>query len=376
MYSEEEPGIPSSKGEKEMLYNTWNILKNAKETPLRHVVDVKCTVAKTLNATDVCPDDPRDSQSHRTLIFKSYRRLEDIGSAVRFHTVFVDAVRAHHCMYEASKILHGDIGVNNIMWCEGRDGQPVGVLCDWDLAEGHTDGDVKAARPELRDTAGDQLCSSNLSAQRSMDLCMEQSTVRHAGQSTGQALNPIDVASPDEKPETPMPKPRYRTGTGPFMALDLLRPGPPPLHKYRHDLESFFYIYITFAAAYDPPKRYLGKIMQWQQESLVAIGDEKHDFLLEMHTVDQILNPKLVHDEFKPLLDQSSFLMALHEAFGTIETLASQVDHSVYQRTKAIRRGLPTDKFDAQIMKVEKERDKQMTYSKFMEILTEPEDIK
>ncbi|KZT63409.1 hypothetical protein DAEQUDRAFT_733859 [Daedalea quercina L-15889] len=159
------------------------------------------------------------------------------------------------------------------------------------------------------------------------------------------------------------------------MALDLLRDGPPPLHKYRHDLESFFYIYITFAAVYNPPKRYLGKIMQWQQESLIAIGDEKCRFLTKMHTVDQILNPKLVHDEFKPLLDQSSFLMALYDAFEKIERLASQVDCSVNQRTKAIRRGLPTAKLDAEIMKVEKERDEEMTYSKFMEILKEPEDM-
>ncbi|KZT70792.1 hypothetical protein DAEQUDRAFT_724931 [Daedalea quercina L-15889] len=160
------------------------------------------------------------------------------------------------------------------------------------------------------------------------------------------------------------------------MALDLLRTGAPPPHKYRHDLESFFYIYITFAAVYDPPKRYLGKIMQWQQESLIAIGHEKHDFLVNVQTFDQILNRKIVHDEFKPLLDQSSFLMALHDAFGTIETLAPQVSHSVYQRTMAIRRGWPTAKLDAKIMKMEKERDEHwMTYSKFIEILKEPEDM-
>ncbi|KZT64187.1 hypothetical protein DAEQUDRAFT_732987 [Daedalea quercina L-15889] len=104
------------------------------------------------------------------------------------------------------------------------------------------------------------------------------------------------VVSPDEKQETPMPRPRYRAGTGLFMALDLLPPGPPPLHKYRHDLESFFYIYTTFAAAYDPPKRHLGKIMQWQQESLIAIGDEKRRFLTKMHTLDQTLNRKILHE--------------------------------------------------------------------------------
>ncbi|KZT63240.1 hypothetical protein DAEQUDRAFT_770792 [Daedalea quercina L-15889] len=276
------------------------------------------------------------------------------------------------------------------MWYEGRDGQPVGVLCDWDLAEDHTGGDVKAARPELRKTAGGQPSLSK-SAQRSMGLRTEQSTDRPAGpstgpptgtstgtstgQATGQASNPIDVASPDEKQETPMPKPRYRTGTGPFMALDLLRTGPPPLHKYRHDLESFFYIYSTFAAAYDPPKRHLGNIMQWQQESLIAIGDEKRRFLLEMHTLEQTLNPKIVHDDFKPLLDRRSFLMILHVAFGKIETLGIQVIHNEYTRLVNIRVGLPTDELDSEIMETEKKRDSIMTYSKFMEILKQPEDI-
>ncbi|KZT63411.1 hypothetical protein DAEQUDRAFT_134256 [Daedalea quercina L-15889] len=392
MHSEEEPGIPSSKvacphvsaackGDKEMYCNTWNSLKSSKETLFR---DVKYTVTKTTeemglpHTMDIFPGGPRDSQANRNLILKSYRRLEDIGSAGHFHAAFVDAVCTHHCMYEASKTLHGDIGVNNIMWDEGRDGQPVGVLCDWDLAENDIDGDVKAAQFEHCGNAGDQPSTSK-SAKRSMGSRTDQSTDRPASQATGrataQASNPIDVASPDEKQETSMSKPRYRTGTGPFMALDLLRDGPPPLHKYRHDLESFFYIYITFAAVYDPPKRYLGKIMQWQQESLSAIGDEKHKFLMKMQTVDQILNPKLVHDEFKPFLDQRSFLMVLHAAFAKIESLNDRIIYSEYTRLVNIRMGLPTDELDSKIMKTEEKRDSYMTYSKFMEILNQPEDI-
>ncbi|KZT70794.1 hypothetical protein DAEQUDRAFT_724933 [Daedalea quercina L-15889] len=84
-------------------------------------------------------------------------------------------------MYEASKTLHGDIGVNNIMWCEGPDEQSVGVLCDWDLAEDHIDGDVKAARSEHCGNAGDQRGTSK-SAKRSMGLRADQSTAQPAGQ--------------------------------------------------------------------------------------------------------------------------------------------------------------------------------------------------
>lgn len=42
----------------------------------------------------------------------------------------------------------------------------------------------------------------------------------------------------------------HRTGTGPFMALDLLGKEP-PVHLYRHDLESLFYVLIWAAVHYD-----------------------------------------------------------------------------------------------------------------------------
>ncbi|KZT69617.1 hypothetical protein DAEQUDRAFT_726605, partial [Daedalea quercina L-15889] len=80
-----------------MVYNTWNGLKSTKETPFRRVVDIRYTATKTTeemglpHTMDIFPDDPRDPQASRNLILKSYRRLEDIGSAERFHAVFVDA---------------------------------------------------------------------------------------------------------------------------------------------------------------------------------------------------------------------------------------------------------------------------------------------
>lgn len=42
----------------------------------------------------------------------------------------------------------------------------------------------------------------------------------------------------------------HRTGTAPFMALDLLGERP-PTHLYRHDLESLFYVLIWAAVHYD-----------------------------------------------------------------------------------------------------------------------------
>jgi hypothetical protein len=54
-------------------------------------------------------------------------------------------------------------------------------------------------------------------------------------------VNDWDVASHlDDKGEVPTSTARHRTGTIPFMACDLLV-DEPPVHIYRHDLESFFY---------------------------------------------------------------------------------------------------------------------------------------
>jgi hypothetical protein len=47
---------------------------------------------------------------------------------------------------------------------------------------------------------------------------------------------------------------RHRTGTVPFMAMELLHKNP-PAHLYRHDLESFFYILVWAAIHYDIPRK-------------------------------------------------------------------------------------------------------------------------
>jgi hypothetical protein len=43
-----------------------------------------------------------------------------------------------------------------------------------------------------------------------------------------------------------------RTGTTPYMAIDLLETSPPPVHLYRHDLESLVYVMFTVACPGNP----------------------------------------------------------------------------------------------------------------------------
>jgi hypothetical protein len=98
-------------------------------------------------------------------------------------------------LFEVPKILHRDISQHNLM-LRKEDDKIHGVLNDLDLA---VDADVKSASS------------------------------------------------------------KHRTGTKPFMAIDLLRPDP-PMHMYRHDLESIFYVVVWITSRFhngeeisDPP---------------------------------------------------------------------------------------------------------------------------
>ena len=64
-------------------------------------------------------------------------------------------------------------------------------------------------------------------------------------------LNDWDLAAKvDEKGDIPISQRCFRTGTKPFLSLNLLQTPSPP-HHYRHDLESFFWILIWAALHYD-----------------------------------------------------------------------------------------------------------------------------
>ena len=64
------------------------------------------------------------------------------------------------------------------------------------------------------------------------------------------------------------------------MPLELLRKGVIPRHKYRFDLESFFWLLVWFCIAFDPnnPGKY--KQTPFDNDNLFAIGKEKHEFLM------------------------------------------------------------------------------------------------
>ncbi|TFY55594.1 hypothetical protein EVJ58_g8148 [Rhodofomes roseus] len=351
--------------EDRMIRTVRQQLAAKKPKYLDYIVDLKCAVTKSIEemglprvAMGIIPEE-QDLRVCRTLILKRYQRLEAIGSAQGFHIVFVDVVRAHHWVYETSKILHRDISINNIMWFI-KDGQVIGVLCDWDLAEDHSNGDVQSV---LKAAASASWLSWITGGAKTVNPSNEPQSQPDAEQVPGSTSAPLEGDH--------MQKPRYRTGTGPFMALDLLRKEGPPMHKYRHDLESFFYLYAYAAAGYDPTNKIFRPIKQWQLESLLAIGQAKHCFLIDARENEDVFSS--AHEEFKPLLTPEGFLMQLRWMFRIVErdmdTIQDIRNSAMYRRLRS-----PED-VEAEVREVEKKRDEGVTYSEFMSILGASEDM-
>ncbi|KAH8814649.1 hypothetical protein DL96DRAFT_1715829 [Flagelloscypha sp. PMI_526] len=167
----------------------------------------------------------------RIIIMTVLFPVKDLQDPHEFMKVFRDVFFCHHWLYESVKILHRDLSEGNIMF--RRIGDCVyGVLNDFDLSSDQsTDGS---------------------------------------------------------------PKSNQRTGTAPFMAIDLLKRDPPPRHLYRHDLESLYYIIIcTVCDKRRPP------IKKWFEVDNDAMADSKTRFFNE--------DPLQPYDDFRvfaELLDQ------------------------------------------------------------------------
>jgi hypothetical protein len=92
-----------------------------------------------------------------------------------------------------------------------------------------------------------------------------------------------DKAENKNKEEMQSNTPSHPTGTGPFMAMDLLQPVT-PVHRYRHDLESFFYIAIWFCALFEPREyryRKSALLKRWESGDFRIIRQTKTFFFIE-----------------------------------------------------------------------------------------------
>ncbi|KAJ6529869.1 hypothetical protein DFH09DRAFT_153470 [Mycena vulgaris] len=84
---------------------------------------------------------------------------------------------------------------------------------------------------------------------------------------------------------------KQRTGTEPYMALDLLVTGPPPRHLYRFDLESLFYVIMSVVCQYHNGKKIDNPpFAAWYHVPTQTLRTEKHTFLATTMTVSTTSN--------------------------------------------------------------------------------------
>ncbi|KAK7437236.1 hypothetical protein VKT23_018678 [Stygiomarasmius scandens] len=176
------------------------------------------------------------------LVMRRYEKLWDAKSIEEFQDVFIDCVKCHHHAYTHGRYLHRDLSENNLMI--HRPSTPAsskakGILNDWDLA-----------------------------------------------------------AKLDEKGDIPASQRCFRTGTKPFLSLDLLQTPPPP-HQYRHDLESLFWILVWAALHYDLNGKKTAKrkevIAKWCEGTFEEAREAKMAFLYDEETAEEIFG------EFTPM---------------------------------------------------------------------------
>src|ERR1700683_2080547 len=90
-------------------------------------------------------------------------------------------------------------------------------------------------------------------------------------------LNDFDLAVSADVKSTSS---KQRMGTKPFMAIDLLQPDP-PVHVYRHDLESMFYVLVWITSRFHNGEEIADSpLREWADEDGTTLVDKKHSFIL------------------------------------------------------------------------------------------------
>ena len=166
-------------------------------------------------------------------------------------------------------------------------------------------------------------------------------------------------------------RPRYRTGTGPFMALEVLRDYPAPLQQYRHELESFFYLLSYFCATFDPINHTFHRLGLWEHHDLKIIAAVKREFLMEDEDDNMPLFEAHAHADYRALV--APWIRPLRTLFA--EYYSEKQSISVLIRTLRVKRSRGTVSSrrlqeDEDAIEARKKRwIKIITYESFMECL-------
>jgi len=337
---------------------------------LKHIVELKYSFTGTMEEmqlprafmTDLPTDDRTEQRVCRVLIMAEYLPLHMVDSVEEFKAIFLAVVRGHHAAYTTSMVLHRDISVNNIMFYRDSEGHAIGILCDWDLAKKINSEDI-SMDVIINDTINSKIPRSSSEPRGTAALRAAQPTMQR----------PLVVK--ETVTLLPHAEPRCRTGTGPFMSLDLLKYQQVPQHLYRHDLESFFFVLIWFIATFHPSTHTLGYIEAWLVTDFEQLGKNKADAVTELLTLTNILGQ--VSDEYQSVVDD--WVIPLN--IGVMKPLQNAYKDltSTMEDRWAMRRAVTNPEEKITLVKglvYEKvvAREAILTYKSFMEALGEQPD--
>ena len=109
------------------------------------------------------------------------------------------------------------------------------------------------------------------------DISLDNLMLRREGDKVYGVLNDMDLAV---SVGVTIASSKQRTGTKPFMAIDLLRPDP-PVHMYRHDLESMFDVLVWITSRFNNGKELIEPPLQeWADLGGMALIKEKNSFIM------------------------------------------------------------------------------------------------
>lgn len=257
-------------------------------------------------------------------------------------------------MFVVAGVLHRDPSLSNFLFYYDADGNVIGILADWDVASSKEDlaalrdGIDEAERPEENVDVPDS----------PLKTAEETKSEQHS-------------QSRDESTER---RPRYRTGTGPFLALDLSA-STKIVHRYRHDLESFFYILCYFCAQFRPqtsenPKPHFAYLHGWESGNTKQVYTTKYSFIYNHDGAFESLFENSDKD-YLPLLD--GWIWPLHEAmFRRVAELSNKLENCYGSLAPAMKRNAThlVEEYMAKFRRTIEKADALVTYEKFKEILS------
>ncbi|KAL4242376.1 hypothetical protein ABKN59_011975 [Abortiporus biennis] len=282
----------------------------------------------------------------RLLVLGCYEPLQNVNSVEEFMKVFRDVVIAHHWVFSVAKTLHRDISVTNLMVQRIGPTEINGFLTDFDLAVGESKDEQDEEVKKLRGLDSD---TTPPSQPPGLVARMEVSAVKEKAQTNKKWQNM-----------------RFRTGTVPFMALDILKSTPrTPIHVYRYDLESFFYVLVWFCAGFNPKEHTLASINAWRTPSYSEIAKNKEKFTNAWKETTRGTILADTHSTYQPLL--KAWVFPLRSLFQEIELHTSTVTTLI--RTITVQKGKLHTLRDNAFLSREEKREQRHTLNRNIEEL-------